>query len=312
MPPAPKIPRTVSDLLILPLQLPLQPSSQSLATHYLYIRPDAPPQPTPDTPRSLFLSNVPVDATEDRLRTLFRDLSGAVVDRVEFASGRAPEDVLASLGLPADDAAASAAVLGKRKREEGEALRSAAGAMRLPAAWDCELRAGGSAAVVLFVDRAAQRRAWRACREAVKEGRSVEWSGGGLRLGEERYWAHHGRRYPARAALQESVNAYLMAFAALEDERAKRLARQRSVPDEDGFITVTRGGRAGPARLEEAQAAQERLKEREKKRITGDFYRFQTREERKKRENDLKRKFEGDRRRVEEMRQRKGKIRPEK
>jgi len=312
MPAAPKIPRTVSDLLILPLQLPLQPSSQSLATHYLYIRPDAPPLPTPDTPRSLFLSNVPADATDDGVRKLFRDLSGAVVDSVAFSSGPADENVLASLGLAADEAAESGAVLGKRKRGEGEQLRAAERAMRLPRAWDGALRRSGSAAVVCFVDAAARKRAWRACREAVREGRSVEWSGGGLRLGEERYWVHHALRFPPRARLQESVNAYLGAFAALEDARAKRLARQRSVPDEDGFVMVTRGGRTGPARLEEAQAAQERLKEREKKRITGDFYRFQTREERKKRENDLKRKFEGDRRRVEEMRQRKGKIRPEK
>ena len=322
MPPALKVPRTVSDLLVLPLQLPLQPSFQSLATHYLYIRPDAPPQPTPDTPRALFLSNVPADATEEGVRKLFRDMSGAVVDRVAFESGRADEAVLAALGLQPDEAPAvpqqqqpadstGAAVLGKRKRGEAERLREAERAMRLPGVWEGALRKSGSAAVVLFVDVAARKRAWKACRDAVKDGRSVEWSGGGLPLGEERYWAHHALRYPGKEQLQDSVNAYLTAFTALEDARAKQLARQRSVPDADGFITVTRGGRAGPARLEEAQAAQERLKEREKKRITGDFYRFQTREERKKRENDLKRKFEGDRRRVEEMRRRKGKIKPE-
>jgi ribosomal RNA-processing protein 7 len=111
--------------------------------------------------------------------------------------------------------------------------------------------------------------------------------------------------------LQEKVNSYLSAFAALESARSKRLAKQRSVPDEDGFITVTRGGRTGPARLEEVQAAAERLEEREKRRTGGDFYRFQSRDERKKRENELKRKFEEDRKRVEEIRQRRGKIRPE-
>jgi ribosomal RNA-processing protein 7 len=125
------------------------------------------------------------------------------------------------------------------------------------------------------------------------------------------YLAHHARTYPSRRVLQEKVNAYLSAFAALESARSKQFAKQRNVPDEDGFITVTRGGRTGPARLEEAQAAAERLKEREKKRTGGDFYRFQSREERKKKENELKRKFEEDRKRVQEMRQRKGKIRPE-
>lgn len=125
------------------------------------------------------------------------------------------------------------------------------------------------------------------------------------------YLTHHARTYPSRRVLQEKVNAYLSAFAALESAHSKRLAKQRSIPDEDGFITVTRGGRAGPARLEEAQAAAERQKEREKKRTGGDFYRFQSREERKRRENELKRKFEEDKMRVQEMRRRKGKIRPE-
>jgi ribosomal RNA-processing protein 7 len=83
------------------------------------------------------------------------------------------------------------------------------------------------------------------------------------------------------------------------------------VPDEDGFITVTRGGRAGPARIEEAQAAAERLKEREKKRIGGDFYRFQTREGRKVKERELKDKYEEDKKKIQSMRERRGKIRPE-
>lgn len=123
---------------------------------------------------------------------------------------------------------------------------------------------------------------------------------------------HHEKQYPSKELLQQKVNTYLTAFSALEEARSKQLARQRSVPDEDGFVAVTRGGRVGPARLEEAQATQEKLKERDRKRTSGDFYRFQTREERKKRENELKRKFEEDRRRVEKMRRWKGKVKPEK
>lgn len=63
--------------------------------------------------------------------------------------------------------------------------------------------------------------------------------------------------------------------------------------------------------MEEAQAAAERLKEREKKRVGGDFYRFQTREGRKLKERELRDQFEVDRKRVQEMRERRGKIRPE-
>jgi ribosomal RNA-processing protein 7 len=54
------------------------------------------------------------------------------------------------------------------------------------------------------------------------------------------------------------------------------------------------------------------LEERKKAgRVGEDFYRFQTREKRKEAEGELKRKFEMDRRRVAEMRERRGRIRPE-
>ncbi len=81
----------------------------------------------------------------------------------------------------------------------------------------------------------------------------------------------------------------------------------RQEPDEDGFITVTRGGRAGPARQDEAQAMAERQKQ---KNSTGlkNFYRFQLREERKKAQGELLRKFEEDRRKEQEMKRRRAKF----
>lgn len=98
----------------------------------------------------------------------------------------------------------------------------------------------------------------------------------------------------------------------MEVARNRLRARQRAVPDEEGFVTVVRGGRSGPARLEEAEKKRLELEERKKSNgVKDDFYRFQTREKRKEAEGELRRKFELDRRRVEEMRARRGKIRPE-
>lgn len=67
---------------------------------------------------------------------------------------------------------------------------------------------------------------------------------------------------------------------------------------------VTRGGRTGPARIEEAKEKLEKEKQRdkEKKEGMGDFYRFQVRERKKERAGELVKKFEQDRRRVDEMR----------
>lgn len=125
------------------------------------------------------------------------------------------------------------------------------------------------------------------------------------------YKQHHALRYPSHAALQASINAYLSQFNRAEAARNRLRKHQRSVPDEDGFITVTRGGRSGPARLEDAEKKKAELEERRKNVVKDDFYRFQTREKRKEAEGELRRKFEQDRKRVQEMRQRRGKIRPE-
>ena len=123
------------------------------------------------------------------------------------------------------------------------------------------------------------------------------------------YQTHYTLTFPPKPILQKSINAYLSAFTRAKTARNRLRARQRAVPDEDGFITVVRGGRTGPARLEEAEATKEKLEERKKKRgAKEDFYRFQVREKRKEREGELRRKFEQDRRKVAEMRERRGRV----
>ena len=99
----------------------------------------------------------------------------------------------------------------------------------------------------------------------------------------------------------------MTAFAAREAATVRQLAQQRQAPDADGFVTVTRGGRTGPARQAEAQ---ERL-ERQRTRQQGldDFYRFQSRERRKQRAGELVRRFEEDRERVRKVREGKGRLR---
>jgi len=105
----------------------------------------------------------------------------------------------------------------------------------------------------------------------------------------------------------------MTSFSASEIERARTVARTRAVPDADGFITVTRGGRVGPARLDEANEAleKERKRTRMREEATESFYRFQLREKNKERAGELVRAFAEDRKRVEEMRKaRRGTFRP--
>lgn len=115
-------------------------------------------------------------------------------------------------------------------------------------------------------------------------------------------------RFPSKVDLQAAVDAYMTAFASAESARSRLLARQRAVPDEDGFITVTRGARTGPARNEEAQEKMEELKKKEedKRAGMGDFYRFQNREKKKQMAGELVKRFQEDRKRSDNMRQQKG------
>lgn len=114
---------------------------------------------------------------------------------------------------------------------------------------------------------------------------------------------HQTSSYPSKADILQSVNKYMTSLAANEAAEVEASARQRQKPDEDGFVTVTRGGRNNPARQEVARSLAERQKE--KRKGLEDFYRFQSRESRKERAKELVKKFEEDKQKIRVMRERK-------
>ncbi|KAK5154343.1 hypothetical protein LTR04_006057 [Oleoguttula sp. CCFEE 6159] len=324
---APKVPLKVADYTVLPLAVPPLPTYPKQTIHYLYLRQHNPKVADADTPRSLFLVNVPIDTTEAHIRSLFADqLGGARVEYAEFEGARSSRKTTAPVApsVPAKGR--------KRKRGQDGVGEDEEDVAKLPETWDRELRRSGSTAVVVFVDRASAEMALKETRRAAKGGKEVVWGKGVegkvpalgsasmlLRLHAHGvckrlthrlpgYLQHHTLRYADKLALQRSIDAYMTRFAASEASRSRALARQRQVPDEDGFITITRGGRTGPARLEEAQQKAEEQKEKQKGKE--DFYRFQTREKKKERAGELVRAFEQDRRKVEEMRRKRGRFKP--
>ncbi|KAG9188066.1 hypothetical protein G6011_01989 [Alternaria panax] len=319
-------PKTVADFTVLALTLPTLsgvPAASNAAKHYMYIKPHAPSLPTADDERSLFIANTPIDASERSIRALFSEqLGGAMVERVDFDAS-VPAQPMHKRWRDSSEKSANRAkedeggdARGKKRKRVDDAAVIAEGVVEdaesaLPRLWSSEVRRSGSGAVVVFVDRKSARGALKEVQRAVKEERSVEWKGG-EGLGVERYKSHNTLLYPTPSVLQASLNAYLTQFNALETSRNRLRKTSRSVPDEEGFMTVTRGGRVGPARIEEAEKKKAELDERKRNhRATDDFYRFQNRERRKEAEGALKRKFEEDRRRVEGMRERRGRVRPE-
>ncbi|KAF2731569.1 hypothetical protein EJ04DRAFT_498481 [Polyplosphaeria fusca] len=310
------IPKTVADFIVLPLTLPALPGlpeSCADAKHYLYIKPHEPSHATARDEQSLFISNVPFDANEDNIRALFTEqLGGLRVANVEFDSS-VPAQASSKRWKDVKNNEDGDKRGKKRKRDEEVVAEGVVedDESRLPNTWPSELRRGGSCAIVVFVDKSSAHGAMKAVKKAAKESKEVRWKGGDG-LGGERYKKHHALRYPSKEALQSSINAYLTQFNRAETARNRLRKKQRSVPDAEGFVTVTRGGRAGPARIEDAERKKTELEERRKKNgAKDDFYRFQTREKRKDAENELRRAFEKDRRRVLDLRARRGRLRPE-
>ncbi len=72
-----RVPKTIGDFSVLPVSIPPLPAYPQAATHCIYVRRHSPKVATPDDPRSLFLTNVPVDSTEAHFRAVFVSLVGA-------------------------------------------------------------------------------------------------------------------------------------------------------------------------------------------------------------------------------------------
>lgn len=339
---------TLSEYTTLPVSLPPQPSlKKSSATHYLYLRPHEPKIPTPESARSLFLVNIPIATTESHLRFLFgTTLAAGRVEAVEFqdwASGSTGkkghvvtaggkkrkretiedyEAVLVETALPS-----TWGVSGEEQDAGSEAGR---------------LHASGSHAIVTFVDRPSMESSLKAAKKAAKKALknkedAIPWvlpsrssaavssddedditpttTTGTIPLGLSRYKQHHTLTFPPRRDLLRSVNNYIIAYTQLEEAKARASALKASEPDEDGFVTVVKGPKAVKAsdasnpNRNNGTRAEDGEEKKKKKDGLEDFYRFQTREKRKERQGELVKRFEEDRRRVEDMRRKRGKIR---
>ncbi|KAI4249011.1 MAG: hypothetical protein LQ352_005766 [Teloschistes flavicans] len=313
MAPSDPVPSEIAGYRVLPISLPPLPSYPVPATHYLYVHPHEPKSPTPTAARALFLVNVPVDSTEPHIKNLLSvqiGLSQGRIEEVQF-EGRKKNVDGAEASLAQSKQGQRKGRKRKRALNDGD-IGEIEGAA-LPATWDRELRTDGLTAVVVFVDRASMDAAYKAVKKVGKSNNLPIW-GEGLEgkvpaLGSARYLNHHRLQYPDRHELLQSVNAYMTEYAAREAAQARARARQRQVPDEDGFITVTKGGRVDPARQEAAQQLAEKQKAKQKG--LEDFYRFQTREKKKAKAAELMKKFEKDKETVKRMKERRGTFKPE-
>lgn len=310
-------PKTIGDFSVLPLSIPPVPSYPHAATHHLYVKRHEPKNATPDDDRSLFVTNVPVDSTEPHFRAVIASLVGA--GRFESIRFEADKKTSPASLEPAQAARLSAIASRKRKRDfdtdsEDEEEEEIA---RLPTTWTRPLHRSGSNAVLVLADEKSVELVLKAIAKTHKSKKYPVWAEGVQEkvppLGSPWLRAHNKLSYPPKELLQESIDAFFNVYNRKEKTAAELAKRLRNEPDEDGFVTVTRGGRAPPARRDEAEEARKRMleKEEKKKDEMGNFYRFQLREKKKAEQAELIKRFDEDRRRVQAMKQKRGKFRPQ-
>ncbi|KAI1455289.1 ribosomal RNA-processing protein 7-domain-containing protein [Annulohypoxylon moriforme] len=305
---------SMDDFIPLQISIPPLPLFSAKTTHYVYIRRNAPRIPTPDDSRSLFLANVPTDSTEFHFRALFSRLVGAgKFETITFTQDKKQSE---STHEPAEAIRLAAHRKRKRADEESQNERDEAAA-ELPPTWSRQLYRSGSCAIALFADEKSVDLVLKATKKLKKPKDFPVWGEGvgdkAPPLGSQWLKAHNKMTYPGNDIVQATMDIYFTVFNRKEKEAHQLAKRLRHEPDEDGFVTVTRGGRAAPARRDEAEEAKQKMleKQQKKKDDMTDFYRFQMREKRKAEQIETLKKFEEDKKRVQAMKEKRGKFRPE-
>jgi ribosomal RNA-processing protein 7 len=115
----------------------------------------------------------------------------------------------------------------------------------------------------------------------------------------------------SRQALLEECNKIMQDYEDAEEEDRRQREASKNQPDEEGFITVSYSGAVGSNKREldeasghrkhGAKRSRKKKKQNAAKEGLSDFYRFQTKETRKKSLQDLRQKFEEDLAKVKRM-----------
>ena len=315
-----KVPHEVKDYVALPVVLQSKALGKDVR-HYIYIKASEPDVPDQDAPRSLFLVNIPVTTTEAQLRHLFAtQLSAGHVEHVDFAAqtGGVPTSSSALIATTQPPVKEPPTTLGKRKRPAQQTVADIevkVSSYNLPSTFPSAFHATGSTAIAVFLDRTSRDQTLRACRKAAKSSKSLIWSAGLATeklppLGTSRYEAQRGLTFPPRADVLALANDFMSTYSELESVRARESAKRRAEPDDDGFITVTRGSK-GVVKSDEAEAIKAKAKEKQEKAGLQNFYRWQTRDKRREEQGALLRQFDEEKIRVREMREKRQVAVPE-
>ncbi|ORY08284.1 hypothetical protein K493DRAFT_403449 [Basidiobolus meristosporus CBS 931.73] len=284
----------ISGFSILPVEMPASSVSSSV-THYFYFKKHNVRQENPLTPedRTLFLLNLPADTTENHIKHLFRHVGK--IERVSFnMTERQMEEKILELQMN-DTSEASSGKKGKKSDKEEPAEVEP----------NCTLLPTGSFAHVIFLEELGLTKAMNMTKKKRVWGLPETPAAEKHLVGLEKYEHLYQRNRLDPETLQTRIDNFMKKFNEAQQEAAKAEAALYNVPDEDGFITVTRKGRRNnntdgkisvtAIKAEEAQ----NLKPKKKELV--DFYRFQMREAKRDKLVELRKKFEEDKKKIQHL-----------
>ncbi|KAF9383648.1 Ribosomal RNA-processing protein 7 [Podila verticillata] len=304
----------ISNFHILPIHMPALTSTSSAyknIIHYLYFKKHESPKADPKTPkdRTLFVLNVPVDATEDHFRDLFKPYGriAAVhfISRIRDTSltkeEREHQEELERLEREA--LAEEEANTGKKGAKKGKKNAKVEDHHHHH---HRTLYASGSHAYVVFLEEQELAKALTMKRK------KRSWIDSGSEdtkltsLGVSKWIQEYHHKRPAPAALQTKVDDYMDKFERSEYEAEQAALARHNVMDEDGFTLVTsakgtKGANSDGVISIKAVKAEDVKHIKPKKKELQDFYRFQMREAKRDKLVDLRRKFEEDKIRIEAL-----------
>jgi len=119
--------------------------------------------------------------------------------------------------------------------------------------------------------------------------------------GLSKWCSEYKTKFHDSSALKDDIDSYMADFDKAEEERKKEERKRRNQPDEEGWVTVTRSarGRVPPAVL--ATQKDQQKPSKKKRRIDESlnaFYSFQAKESKMKNLQDLRQKFDEDKKRL--------------
>jgi ribosomal RNA-processing protein 7 len=165
-----------------------------------------------------------------------------------------------------------------------------------------------SRGLITFVDKTACQRFLSKAKSYDPKTNPVKWTSFES-SGRQRYLELHREKYIGREVLQENVDEYMEQFFQLEEERELEVQQMAGQVDDEGFTLVvgskrkSKGGIANAKAVSQEVMANQANKKRKKEKT--DFYRFQIRDQKKLEMNALLKKFQEDKEKIKEMREKK-------